>query len=178
MFGRALLSLGMAAGLSACVSLNPVTLVQLATLNPLTADPTQMAVAMDLPDGVGVAEGSAHMRIYAEREDGESFDERFELVQDAQEIWRVEPGAQDRFRTAQARAAAWEQADADASSGGFSVGFESCVQGEGPGADARVSLSLQLEPGARFLPLFNNVPVEDLAEDADLALLGPCGSAE
>lgn len=175
---RALLSLGMVAGLSACVSMNPVTLVQLATLNPLTADPTQMAVALTLPEGVGVADGTAHMRIYAEHEDGESFDERFELLQDAQAIWRVEPGARDRFRAAQGRAAEWEQSDAGAASGGFSVGFEPCTLGNGPGADARVSLSLQLEPGARFLPLFNNVPVEDLAEDADLTLLRPCGSAE
>lgn len=171
---RALLSLGMVAGVSACVTMNPVTLVQLARLDPLTADPTQMAVTLDLPDGVGVAEGTAHMRIYAAVEDAESFDERFELVQDAQDIWRVEPGVRDRFRAAQARAAAWEQADADAASGGFSVGFEPCTQGDGPGEDARVSLSLQLEPGARFLPLFSDVPVEELVEDADLALLEPC----
>ncbi|GAB5447024.1 hypothetical protein [Gymnodinialimonas sp.] len=174
---RIFLGLGVVA-LSGCVSLNPVTMVQLARLDPLTADPTQMAVALDLPEGVGVAEGSAHMRLYADHQDGAGFDERFELVQSAQDVWRVEPGAQDRFRAAQARALAWEQADADAASGGFSVGFEPCTLDAGPGADARVSLSLQLEPGARFLPLFNEVPVTAFMEDADLAALRPCGSAD
>lgn len=172
--------MGMCAALTVtgCVSLNPVTLVQLAMLDPLTADPTQMAVALDLPDGVGVADGSAYMRIYAEQQGGDSFDETFTLISDVQDIWRVEPGARERFRGAQARAAAWERADSDGASGGFSVGFEPCAIGDGPGDDARVSLSLQLEPDARFLPLFNDLPVEELMEDADIALLGPCGSAD
>lgn len=167
-----------ALALSGCVSMNPVTLVRLATLDPFTADPTQMAVRMDLPEGVGVAHDSGFVRLQAMPADGEGFNERFLLVGASDEVWRIDPDARDRFRAAQARAVAWEQADAEGSSGGFTVGFLPCTQGDGPAEDAVVSLYIQLEPAAAFLPLFTDAAVHDLMDDSAVDGLEACALAD
>lgn len=161
--------------LAGCVSVNPVTLLRLATLDPLTADPTQMAVQMLLPEGIGVTEGSANVRVQAETEGGAQFNEEFLLVATDPNIWRIDPDERDRFRAAQARATAWEQAAPQETSGSFGAGFEPCLLGDGPSEDATVSLSIQLEPGASFLPLLSGVPVLELGEEADVDTLRPCG---
>lgn len=66
-------------GLAGCVSLNPVTMVRLATMNPIEADPGAIAVQLGLPAGVGVAEGSATMMIETTFADGEDVAEPFVL---------------------------------------------------------------------------------------------------
>ncbi|WP_044006221.1 hypothetical protein [Jannaschia sp. CCS1] len=161
--------------LTGCLSVNPVTLLRLAALDPLTADPTGMAVQMDLPDGVGVTDGSAFVRLQAETEGGAQFDEVFALVASAQQVWRIDPNEQDRFRAAQARAAAWERAAPDATNGSFGASFSPCRLGEGPAEDAFVSINIQLEPEASFLPLLSEVPILSLVEEGDMEALRPCG---
>lgn len=162
-------------GLAGCVSLNPVTMVRLATLNPMAADPDAIAVQLTLPDGVGVAEGTAAMTIsanFAETEEG--LVARFELESLPNGVWRVAPDDQDALRVLQMRVTAAEEADPEATSGSFSVGFEPCALGQGPGEDARFSIAIQLDVGGDFLPLVNRARVAELFDAEEVAGLSPC----
>lgn len=166
--------LALIVGLAGCVSLNPVTLVRLATVNPIEADPGAIAVQLVLPEGIGVAEGTAAMTIsarFAETEEG--LDERFEL-ENTGDVWRVARADQDALRALQRRVTLEEEADPDNASGSFAVGFEPCIWGNGPSADARFSIAIQLDEGGGFLPLINNARIADLYDDDDIAAVGSC----
>lgn len=161
-------------GVAGCASLNPVTMVRLATMNPMVADPGVIAVQMVLPDGVGVAEGTAAMTIsarFAETEEG--LGQRFEL-ENTGDVWRIARADQDALRTLQSRVIVAEAADPDATSGSFSVGFEPCAIGDGPADYARVSIAIQLDAGGGFLPLINRARVSEMYDAADVDALGPC----
>lgn len=161
-------------GLSGCVAMNPVTMVRLATMNPLAADPGAIAVQLVLPAGVGVVEGSAAMSIETTFADGDEISERFLLENLPNDVWRVARADQELLRELQVRVITAEEADPDTASGSFSVGFEPCTLGDGPGEDATFSISIQLDHGGGFLPLVNNARVSELYEADDIATLEPC----
>lgn len=161
-------------GVAGCVSLNPVTMVRLATMNPMEADPGVIAVQMALPEGVGVAEGTAAVTIsarFAETEEG--LDQRFEL-ENTGDVWRIASADQDALRALQNRVIVAEAADPDSASGSFSVGFKPCAIGDGPTDDARVSIAIQLDAGGGFLPLINGARVSEMYDATDVDALGPC----
>lgn len=166
--------LGMILGLAGCVTMNPVTLVRLATMNPLDADPGAIAVQLTLPEGVDVVEGSAAMTIRTTFADGEEIEERFELESLPEGVWRVAREDREVLRTLQERVVVAEQMDPDNVSGSFSVGFEPCTVGDGPGEDGRFSISIQLDVGGDFLPLVNRARVLDLYEAEDVGAVEDC----
>lgn len=161
-------------GISGCVTLNPVTLVRLATLNPINADPGAIAVQLTLPDGVGVAEGSAVMTLETTFAEGEEVMGRFELEGLPEGVWRVAREDREELRALQMRVIAAEEADPDAVNGSFSVGFEACTLGNGPQEDARFSIAIQLEVSGDFLPLVNNARVSEVYGEEYIATLEPC----
>lgn len=164
----------MVLGLAGCVSLNPVTMVRLATMNPLDADPGAIAVQLTLPDGVGVVDGSAAMTIQTMFADSEDVSERFELEDLPEGVWRVAREDRARLRDLQVRVVMAEETDPDNTSGSFSVGFEPCTIGDGPGEDARFSIAIQLEIDGRFLPLINGARLSDLYDAEDVGWVSAC----
>lgn len=162
--------------LTACGVVPIQTALKLAALDPLSADPAGMAVALDLPEGVGIALEGAMLSLSAETADGVQLTGRYGLVQNATGIWRVAPEDRARLRADQAQAAEWERADPDGTRGSFNVSLSPCIAGAGPAADARLSASLQLEPDGPFLPLLRRVPLSNLGPLPGASEVPPCGS--
>ena len=163
-------------GLSACSAVPLATAMRLGALDPLSADPAGMAVVLELPEGLGIEEGTAQLSLRARAADGAEVSGRYALEQGTDGAWRVRAGDRARLRADQARAADWERADPEGTEGQFSVSLGPCRTGDAPIAEGRVSASFQLEPGAPFLPLLRNVPVADVAETAGIAALPACGA--
>lgn len=165
-------------GAAGCVSLNPMAMVRLATMNPIEADPAVIAVQLTLPEGVGVAEGTAAMTISANFAGTEEWlEQRFEL-ENTGDVWRIAQTDQDALRALQRRVIVAEAADPDAVNGSFSVGFQPCAMGNGPEEDARVSMAVQLDEGGGFLPLVNRARVAEMYDAADIDALGSCDRQE
>ncbi|MEX3017133.1 hypothetical protein [Gymnodinialimonas hymeniacidonis] len=155
------------------MSINPMTALQLATMNPLETDPSVMAVQLELPEGVAVVSGTAELRITTETATGEALDGQYPLVNTG-DVWRVAEDAQVRMRADIARVRGWEAADPNGTNGSFSAGFAPCAVGGGPADNARFTMALQLEPGGAFLPLFDNVPLTRIYDAETVGLLQPC----
>ncbi|MEO0356886.1 MAG: hypothetical protein AAF386_01085 [Pseudomonadota bacterium] len=153
-----------------CTSLNPITLARLALLDPLTLDPEQIRVVVTVPDGFGVQQDGTVMSIFGQP-DPETPQVTDEFVLDSAEmaganVLRIAPNDVDRMRAAQAKFAAWEAADPDAARGGFSIYTQPCFQDRQlPLSDVTgvASLSIQVTDAGGPLPLFRNVPMQDLA---------------
>lgn len=160
--------------LAGCSDIPIATVLRLAALDPLSADPAGMAVALDLPDGVGIAPGSAELTLRAQAADGAEISGRYGLEATEGGVWHVRDGDRARLRADQARAAAWETADPAGTVGQFSVMLSPCQTGGGDIGRGRLSAALQLEPGGPFLPLLRNVPVAELTEGVLLPDLPRC----
>lgn len=171
MRGVFLLTFG--AMISGCVWINPMTALQLARMNPLEADPSVMAVQLDLPEGVEVVPGTAELRLEMETADGDVLDGRY-VLENSGDVWRVPDATQLEMRSDIAQARAWELADPDGASGSFSAGFEPCAVNGGPTPDARFTMALQLEPDGAFLPLFDNVRISNIYDVDAVGQLAPC----
>ena len=165
---------GAVLALAGCSDIPVATALRLAALDPLSADPAGMAVALDLPEGVGIAPGSAELALRARAADGAEIAGRYGLEATGDGVWRVRAGDRDRLRADQARAAAWERADPAGTEGQFSVTLAPCRDGAGDIGGERVSAALQLEPGGPFLPLLRDVPVAELTGAAGLPDLPDC----
>ena len=162
--------------LSACLPINPVTAIRLATTNPLEADPGDFAVQVTLPDGIGVTPGTAELALSVETPDGPGIDATYPLTQDSSGAWRLQGDALDRMRADQVTAMRLEDADPDGTSGSFGAGFTPCTHGAGPDADARTSISLQITSGGDFLPLLNDAMIHELYPADLVSALQPCRS--
>ena len=159
--------------LGACVYVNPVTAIQLASFNPLSADPADIAVQIDLPEGVGIEDGSAGLVIDATHRERGGWSGFYGLEELPGGIWQIEPEAQIRLRRDQAQILAWEAADPDGTSGSLTARFDPCTIGDGPSEDARVSMLMQVDAGG-FLPLLPNAPISQLFNEAEVEGLPPC----
>ncbi len=173
---RFVIFLVLAAGLmvSGCGMVNPITAVQLARLNPLEADPADIAVQVVLPDGVGIVSESAGLVLSATSGAGETISGFYPLHLLPGDVWQVAEADHARLRADQAQILTWESADPDGTNGSLTVGFEPCALGGGPTEAARVTVRLRIEPDGDFLPLLSNVPVAQLYDQADIAGLSAC----
>jgi len=165
--------------LGGCSSVVPGTVARLSQVSPLTADPAGFVVALDLPDGVAVAPGSAHLILSARQTDtGEAATGQFTLeagqTAAGQDTLRVAEKDLSSLRALQARINAWEDADPDATQGSLSVTLAGCRVGEGPDPDATLSIALQPDKDAPFLPLVRNAPLSDALKLAETGPLPPC----
>lgn len=156
--------------LSACFQANPVTMARLATLSPLTADPGDLAVIMELPDWATVAPGSARLSIYSTRSDtGQSLNQEFILsatpTASGGERYAVADTDLDRLRSAQETARQWEAEAPRANSGGFSASFAACIKpGETANPDDTYSLLIEVDPDTPPLSLVKNATVRSLLQ--------------
>ena len=150
--------------LSACATMNPVTLYKLSRLSPLDADPGDFTVAIDVPQGLGIAPGTARLSMRATRK-GQKVGDSFALARiPAQSgdlptpkghyiLFRVADSDLPAIRAIQATARDWETRDPSGTQGSLSADLLPCTIDDGPTGAPKASIYLQLEPGGGFLPL-------------------------
>ncbi len=180
-------ALCLALSLSACASVVPSTATRLAAIDPLTADPAAIQLAVLLPKGLAVKPGTARLEFGAKR--GTETRQGSFLLEDrpvalgmavpenatARGFALTEADA-DRMRKLQAEIAAWKRDGTARGSLGLGVG--GCAVGDGPAPDATGSVFVQLEKGGSFLPLIKNGKLADLLGADVLSAIQPCQSAE
>lgn len=173
-------------GLAACASLVPSTLAQLQALDPLSADPAEIQVALILPPGLAVAPGSAQLTLAVTRQ-SETLNEAFALVAEpaavsgvtapvgaTAQIFHLAEADVRRMRDAQAKAAAWETEDPDGTQGSLAVGLGGCGVGAGPSPQARASVLIRTGADRPFLPLIRDAQVRELIGPALFDAIKPC----
>ncbi len=172
--------------LSACASVDPTTAARLAALDPLTADPAAIEVAVILPPGLAVKPGSARLEFGAVR-GGESLKGSF-VLQDVPakmdgtapdgptaRIYALTDKDAERMRSLQNQTALWKE-EGEAR-GSFGLGIGGCRIGNGPAPDATGSVLIRLAEGAPFLPLIRDGRLADLIGAGTLAAIRPCQGA-
>lgn len=172
--------------LAACASVAPGTAARLAALDPVTADPAAIEVALLLPPGLQVAPGTAVLTLAASRGDQRlSGDFRLQPrpapgvappAGGSVAAFGLAPADLPRMRDLQAGIAGWR--DAGAAQGSLSVGVGGCALGSGPDPDATGAVLLRLAPDAPFRPLIRPTRLADLLGPEMLAAIAPCGGAQ
>ncbi|MCB6179347.1 hypothetical protein LHP98_14580 [Rhodobacter sp. Har01] len=169
--------------LGACGALVPTTAARLAALDPLTADPAQIEVALVLPAGLQATPGTAVLDLTAMR-GGQRLAERFTLSPRPAPGVGAPQGATvagfglagadlQRLRDTQAVLAAWKgEGPASAS---LSVGIGGCTVDGGPAPEAEGAVLIRLSPAEAFRPLLGPAPLSGLLGPEALASLSPCG---
>ena len=163
--------------LMGCGSVVMETVAQLERLSPLDADPGQIAVAIDLPDGFAIYSDSAIMRMSVTRKDlGESRAEEFVLQQSGAEwtVFRVAQVDLARLAEIQNLAKNWETEYPKATKGSFSVGALPCVKNSDADRSETFSISIQLAADAPFKPLVRNAKVSSILSRSELSELPIC----
>lgn len=156
-----------------CSDLVPATVLALQTVNPLTADPADIALKLTLPDSVAVQPGSAVLTLSAARREGEGTEQAFALLmQDG--VLSVDPKDHAALRALQAQVASWEAADPDGTTGSLGLGFEPCRTGDVVPPDARGSVAIRLEARGVFLPLIDDGLIHKLFRNAAPDGIEPC----
>lgn len=165
--------------LSGCTGIVPSTAARLNALDPLTADPADMAVALELPNGLGVLPDSVKLLLGAENATRGKTSGEWVLSEttDAEGRLKYAIAAQDQseLRAIQAQVRGWEAADPDGTEGYLSVAIGGCrtVPAEKL-QNARGSVFIALSPDAPMMPLFRNAPITKVLSDQDLADMPPC----
>ena len=175
--------------LSACGTLVPSTAARLAAFSPLEANPSDIAVALILPQELRVREDGAKLELIAQRSDtGEEFKGAYTLAEtpanaadfgaDAAanaRFYAIRPADADEMRKAQDKVKAWKAAGLSSKgSGSIGIGLDACTTGAAPAPDARVSAYIRTAPGAAFLPLIEKAQLIQLLGAELLAQLKPC----
>jgi hypothetical protein len=172
--------------LSACTSVVPGTAARLSALDPLTADPAAIEVAVILPPGLAITPGTAMLQVGATRGE-ESLTGSFALRDRPAATGPTAPeGAvarvfsltdtdAQRMRDLQTQISDWQQEGRAQGSLGLAVG--GCAIGPGPAPDARGSVYIRLAADASFLPLIQDGRLDDLLGADVLAAIKPCKGA-
>jgi hypothetical protein len=178
--------------LTACASLVPSTVAQLATIDPVRMDPATLSVAVVTPAGLRPQPGTAVLIIEGSRSDtGE--EARMEMVLAETPItlagFALQPGevatmfqiaASDLapMRALQAQLAEWKAAAPDATSGSLSVGMGACTLGAGPAPDAEGAVFIRTTADGPMLPLVPRSRIAGLIGAEAVASLTPCTAAQ
>ncbi|SHI04579.1 hypothetical protein [Marivita hallyeonensis] len=152
--------------LAACSHVSPKTVLSLASLSPLTADPEDIRAAVELPMGVSVAPNGAVLTFSAERTDTGEGDAGVFLLQvldtaQGQKLFQLAPDDRPEYIRLRDQFARWEDENADATSGQFSIAIAACAVGEGPADDATFSVFISMTEGGRFRPLITDAPIAE-----------------
>ncbi len=160
--------------MSACTSIVPSTVMRLDDVSPTTADPAGFGVDLSLPAGLDVVPGSAMLTFAVRRSDtDQTVSGRFALVR-AANVYRMAPADLSKLRDLQAIARQWKAQNDRATEGSISINLIPCTQGDGPDADARVNIGLQMTETGRFLPLVRNGRLSAVATPADIKNMAAC----
>ncbi len=158
--------------LAACSSVDPITLLKLSALSPLEADPSDIAVKVQLPDGLQVRPKTAILSVSATRNDMKSegmYLLATEIGPDGT-IYSVANDDKGRLKAQQSLIIGWEEDDPD-TSGSISVSLEGCSVGTGPSKNATISIQIRTEAQGPYLPLVSEAPISEVLEANDLE---PC----
>ncbi len=165
--------------LSGCTNIVPSTVMRLAAISPIEANPADVAVAITLPEGLEIVADSARLVFTMQKSDvGEVREGVFvlERVPAQRAIFRVAPDDLGAMRDLQATARQWKSEDDDTFKGSLSVTLAPCRIGDGPADDARASLAIRLSEDGVYLPLIRDGPVSAVVEAEQLLEMGPCGT--
>ena len=157
---------------SACTSFVPSTLGRVAGLSPLTADPAAIALRVALPDGVGIAPGSARMILSST--DGAITTTDVFVLEQMGDVYAIAAADIGPLQSRQAELSAIENSRGDEVSGSLGLSLTPCRIGNGPAPDANASVDLRLTSDGPFLPLIRNGPISAITEDADTSLWPDC----
>lgn len=173
---KLLLILGLLPG---CMSIVPETALRLQGVDPLTADPGDISVALELPPGLEVLPGGVKLALSAEWPGHGSVSGTWTLdaSRDPAERWvfRVAEADRAELRRVQSRALAWEEVDPDGTTGSVTVALGGCRTVPFQRLDgARASVFLRLSPEEPVRPLFRDAPIAKLLSAEDIASLPVC----
>ncbi|MGB0798736.1 MAG: hypothetical protein ACPGRD_05410 [Planktomarina sp.] len=158
---------------SACSHVNPITMVRMMALNPMTADPGDIAAYYELPDGYQVTRNTATFSISGHRDKGgPEFLEEFVLVPTRHgDLLGYELSAADRTRllNLQEQVRVWKADPTLDSGGSMFVGAKFCKTSDKVPDGGLVSMYIRLSADGSPMPLVRNVPIQD---HVDPELLG------
>ncbi len=177
-----------ALAVAGCASMNPMTVLRLSQLDPLTADPNAIAVGLVLPKGLAVPPGGAKMVVTVQRDDTgakrtvEAVLQQSEAVAgialaegQALRLFKLSAADAARLREMQQEVALWQaEVPKDQRHGSFSVGAEGCLTAGALDPDAEISILIRTEAGGDFLPLLSGVGLRQGLGDKAFDALGPC----
>jgi hypothetical protein len=178
--------------LTACASVNPVGLARLAALDPLSADPAQIAVAARLPLALKLRTGDLIMVMKTDIAEGpDKIDETFNLqVVDAApgdagvivpeagerlQTARVAPADMARLQATQFKARAIKAAGKNKGKGSLSVAAKGgCTTAELGSGPLVMNLFMKTDGSAGFYPIVSNLDLRKQLGSDLLAKLEPC----
>ena len=156
--------------LGACSTVVPSTLLQMQALDPLSADPADIALQVTLPDGVALLPEAGTLDLRAELPDGSTIGGSFPIVA-VGDVLRIAPATYADLRAPQTKINGWKAIDPDSTTGSLSVAIAPCLTGGEIPADTRLSVAIRLEQDGPFLPLIQDAPVaRALKGQADTAM--------
>lgn len=163
------IALGLAVNLSGCSTLVPSTLRALEQISPLTANPADIAVSVQLTEGVNPVPSATLLGFSMARSDtGESKTVSVPLrIQETgtnTHILSIPPSQYDALRSFQATAQQWKAEAPRAAKGSLSLTAQVCTSDGQVPPGAKVSVSVQFAQGAPFEPLFRDAPLTKLAK--------------
>lgn len=179
--------------LASCASVNPIGLAKLAAMDPLTADPAQLAVAARLPEALKLRTGDLVLTMKSDGAQGaDAIDERFLLdVKDAKageagvivpqagerlQTARVAPTDIERLRATQAKARVVKAAGGKKGKGSISINARgACRTGDLPAGALNLNIFMANETGGGWFPVVSNLDVRKALGADVLAKIEACG---
>lgn len=173
--------------LAGCSYVPTMTAARLAAVDPMTADPGQIELAVVLPPGMNPLPGTAKMVLHAEG-GGQVRDVEYLLVDRAvpqgvplpdgahARAYRLSAADAAAMRALQAEVAGWRATGHGSATLG--VGLGGCELGGGPAPDAEGAVYVRLAADGSFLPLLGPARLTDMLGAAAIAGLPPCSAAQ
>ena len=179
-------------GLSACASVSPVGMAKLAAMDPLSADPQQIAVAARLPEALKLRTGDLMMVVKTNDAAGpDAIDETFYLAvadaapgdagvivpENGERLQTAKVATQDveRLRTAQARARALKAAGGAKGKGSLTVSAKGgCKTADFAGQPLKLNIYMQTETDGEWFPVVNALDLRRALGDEMLAKIPAC----
>jgi hypothetical protein len=173
--------------LAGCSYIPATTVARLAAIDPMTADPAQIWLAVVMPPGMDPLPGTARMTLHAEAA-GQVRDASFALegrplsqgvpVPQGAHAMAYQLSAADvaRMRALQAGYAA-QTGDGEGRAT-LGIALDGCKQGAGPAPDAEGAVYVRLAADGSFLPLLGPAPLAQMLGPQALAGLAPCPAAQ
>lgn len=164
-----------------CTSVVPSTLMRLNALDPFTADPNDMAVALDLPAGLALWPATTQMTFKAVHSpSGETFERSYvleeQLIGDGVVIYTLSADDIVDLEAMKAELLPWRETSDGNSTLSMEVSSKSCrVEGVEIGPDPRVSIALRLEAEGPLRPFLRGVPLLEYFDVERMADLPLCG---
>lgn len=149
--------------LGACTNVVPETAASLSRFDPLTADPKDFAVSIDLPPGVIIQPDSAVLTLSATAPGETEVRGRVGLastVEGSATIYGIRDADAVMLRTVQSEIRALKAIHGRRAKGSLAVEMIACAVGDGPRPDATVDIDLRVASSEPFMPLVRDLPVE------------------